>query len=237
MVEEQKRKTILVPFDASDPGDPSSELTELLTPHRIVVLGYYPVPDQASMEQVKDQYGDAANEATAEVVSRFAEAGSDVESVVVFTHNRSQTIDRIGTERDTDAVLTGGSLDDQLDRILVPLRGDGNLDRIVSFLERLLGESTATATLFNVPEDDARGEFLLRGARDRLIEDGIDPDRIDWEQKASGSPSDAILETTAEYDLTIVGETDPSLRERLLGDVTNKVIAESSSPVLVVQNE
>lgn len=237
MAERQTRTTILVPFDASDPGNPSPGLIELLTPHRIIVLGYYPVPDQASTKQVRDQYGDTANEATDEMAARFAKEGGEVESVVVFTHDRSQSIDRISAEKDVDAVLTEGLIGDQLDRILVPLRGDGNLDRIVSLLEQLLGESTATATLFNVPEDDTRGEFLLRGARDRLTEDGIDPDRIDWRQERSGSPSDAIVEATEEYDLTVVGETEPSLSERLLGDVTNEVITGSSGPVLVVRND
>ena len=240
MAERQPGTTILVPFDASDPGDPSSGLIELLTPHRIVVLGYYPVPDQASTKQVRDQYGETANEATDEMAARFAREGGDVESVVGEHHDRSQTIDRIAAENDVDAVLTAGLIGDQLDRILVPLRGDSNLERIVSFLERLLGESTATATLFNVPEDDeedSRGEFLLRGVRDRLIENGIEPDRIGWQQEQSSSASDAIIKTAEAYDLIVVGESEPSLRERLLGDVTNRVITGSSDPVLVVRKE
>ncbi|MES3517461.1 MAG: universal stress protein [Natronomonas sp.] len=231
--------TILVPFDASDPGEPSPALVDLLSPHRVVVLGYYPVPDQSSTDQLRDEFGDEANEAAAEIASRFADRGAGADSVVVFTHDRSKTIDRIAAEHGVDAVLTEGPIGEELEQIFVPLRGDGNLESIVSFLEALLTQSTATVTLFNVPEDDeedARGEFLLRGAQDRLLEAGVDPERVTWEQKRSGSPGAAIVEAAEAYDLIVTGETEPSLRERLLGDVTDRIITQSSHPVLVVRN-
>ncbi len=233
---------ILVPVDASDPGGPSEALVELLSPHRLVVLGYYPVPDQTATDQARSQFGDEATEATEVIADRFAGQGSGADSVVVFTHDRSSTIDSIAAEYDVDAVLTAGHIGDTLDRILVPLRGDDNLDRILGFVGVLLRESDATATIFHVSESDeaaSRGELLVRGACDRLEErEGVGPDRVDWRQEAgSGSVTSTISEVAAEYDLLVVGETKPSLTERIVGEVTSRVIEQSSDPLLVVRDK
>lgn len=230
---------ILVPIDASDPVAPSQALVDLLHPHRLVVLGYYPVPDQTATNQARAEFGEEATDTIDAIADRFAERGPEAESVVMFTHDRSVTIDNVAAEYDVDAVLTAGRVGDSLDRILVPLRGEDNLGRILGFLGELLRESDATATMFNVAasEDDAsRGELLVRGACDRLEdEEGIDPRRIDWRQEINSSVSGAINEASAVHDLLVVGETKPSLPERILGSVTNEVIEQSSDPVLIVR--
>lgn len=232
--------TILVPVDASDPGIPPHALVDLLSPHHLVVLGYYSIPEQTAPGQARDQFGEEATEAVAAIADRFAERGAGAEDVVAFTHNRSTTIDNAAAEHGADAVLTPGRVGDRLDRVLVPLRGDDNLDRILAFVGVLLRESDATATLFNVADSDdeaSRGELLVRGARDRLTDDeGVDPERVDCQQVHGGSVPDAIVEAAAEYDLLVVGESEPSLTERILGDVTDEVVDRSSDPVLVVRN-
>ncbi|WP_324756267.1 universal stress protein [Haloarcula montana] len=232
--------TILVPIDASDTGEPSDALVKLLRPHQLVVLGYYPVPDQTATEQAREQFGEAATADIEAIADRFAEHGAGVESVVVFTHDRSQTIDNIAAEYDADAVLTPGIVGDTLDRILVPVRGDSNLARILGFVGGLLRGSDATATMYHVADaeaDASHGELLVRGAADRLTEDeGIEGHRVDWRNERAGSTADAIIEAAEEYDLLIVGESEPSLTERILGDVTDTVIDKSSDPLLIVRN-
>lgn len=231
---------ILVPIDASEAVEPSSALVELLHPHQLVVLGYYPVPDQTATDQAREQFGEAATDHTDAIAERFGGYGGGAESVVVFTHDRDQTIDNIADEYDVDAVLTPGAVGDTLDRILVPLRGDSNLERILGFVGVLLRESDATATVYHVAdseEDSSRGELLVRGACDQLVEDGsIDADRVDWRNERAESATDAIVDAATEHDLLIVGESEPSLTERILGDVTDSVIAESSDPLLIVRD-
>lgn len=233
--------TILVPVDASDAEEPPRALVELLRPHQLVVLGYYPVPDQTATDQARAQFGEEATDAVDAIADHFAAHGAGAESVVVFTHDRAQTIDNVAADYDVDAVLTPGHVPDTLDRILVPLRGDDNLDRILGFVGVLLRESDATATMFHVAdsEDDAsRGELLVRGACDRVAEDeGIDAARIDWRQERDSSTADAIVDAAADYDLLVVGESKPSLTERILGDVTSNVIDNSSDPLLIVRDK
>lgn len=230
---------ILIPVDATALGEPSPGIIDLFGTHSLVILGIYEVPDQSATDQVRAQFGEEITADIKTLAARFTDRGATVESTVVFTHDRRKSIERVAAEEDVDAVLAAGPLDTELERVLVPLRGDDNLERIVAFLGTLMRESDASVTLFNVADSDeeaSRAEFILRGARDRLVEDGIESERIEWTQERDFSPSEGILQAAEAYDLLVVGETEPSLRERLLGDVTNRIVAESPRPVLVVRN-
>jgi nucleotide-binding universal stress UspA family protein len=75
------------------------------------------------------------------------------------------------------------------------------------------------------------------GVCDRLKErKGITPAPIDWRQERDSSAANAVSETAADYDLLVAGESEPSLTERVLGDVTNRVADRLSDPLLVVRN-
>jgi nucleotide-binding universal stress UspA family protein len=231
--------TVLIPIDAAETEDLPTALVGTLAPLQIVVLGYYPVPSQAAPEQVRSNRGDEATAAVEDAVSQFADRGAEVESVVVFTHNKDETVDRIAAEYDVDAVLTPGDYAEELTRVLVPMRGDEDLDRIISFIIDLMRQSDITVTLYNLAESDeeaSRGELLLRGARDQLAENGVDPERVEWQVDRGDSPADAIVATAQEHDVLIVGESQPSLRERILGRTTGRVIGRVDQPVLAVRD-
>lgn len=231
--------TILVPIDVSEPSASPLDLSivELLHPLRIVLLGYYPVPDQAAPEQLRDQYEQEATERIERTADAFAARGGDVEAVVVFTRDRATTVDRLAAEYDCDVVLSPGEFE-EVERVFVPLRGDPNLERIVSFVGELLEESDATVTLYHAvtPDEDATvSEFILRGAADRLTEYGVDRERISWEQSETESPASEIISIAQNHDVVVIGESEPSLRERILGDVPTRIIDRTGRPVLVVR--
>ncbi|WP_338728836.1 universal stress protein [Haladaptatus sp. DJG-WS-42] len=226
--------TILVPVDISESELPPLQILDLLKPIEVVLLGYFPVPDQAEPALIKDEY-------EAEAVTRLnaiADGRRDLTDVLVFTHDREATIDRIAHQHGCDAVLAGGDTA-VINRILVPLRGDVNLTRIISVVANLVRASDATVTLFHsVTEDTNRshGEFLLRGAVERLTEYGIDESRIEWRLGEGGSPQDEIIALCSEYDIVILGETEPSLRERIIGDVLSRIIDSIEIPALIVRD-
>ncbi len=228
--------TILVPVDVSTPEAPSSDQLALFHPLRVVVLGYYPVPDQASPEQLKEEYESEAI-AQVEAVTEQLVGGGEVEGVVVFTRDREATVDRLVAEYDCDVVFSPGDADG-VRKVLVPLKGDPNLERIVLFVADLLRENDATVTLYHAvtPDEDAsQSEFILRGAADRLAEEGVERARIDWEQSATSSPANEIVALAEEHDLVVIGESAPSLQERILGDVPTRILDRTGQPVLVVR--
>lgn len=230
--------TILVPVDVSTMEPPDQVVLELLRPVNIVVLGYYPVPKQTAPAHLKEDHEAEAAERLENIVSKFARADHDVEDVLVFTKDRRGTLDRIADQYDCDAVFVPGETD-TVEQILVPLRGDVNLERIISLVGDLVRASDAAVTLFHsVPEgtDSSQGEFILRGAADRLSEEGVDRDRIDWKLSEGGSPKREIIDLVANYNLVVLGETEPSLRDRILGAVLTPILDEIEKPAIIVRD-
>ena len=225
--------TILVPVDVSQSEPPDLAILDLLRPFEVILLGYFPVPDQAEPALIKHEY--EAKAATR--LESIADGRTDVTDVLVFTHDREATVDRVADQYDCDAILTAGDTV-QIDRILVPIRGEANIERIVSVVAELLRGSHATATFFHTTDGDvdpSQGAFLLRGTVERVAEFGIDEERVDWELVEDGDPYRDIVGRAGEYDLVVLGETEPSLRERIIGDVLSRIIDEIAIPALIVR--
>jgi nucleotide-binding universal stress UspA family protein len=225
---------ILIPVDVSEADLPPLGVLDHLGAVEVVLLGYFLVPDQAEPALIRDQYRSDAADRLGAVA---AEHGGPTE-VLVFTHDREATIDRIADEYDCEAVLTAGRATG-VDRVLVPLRGDVNLDRVLAVVADLLLAGEESATLFHSVAEDAdpsQGELLLAGAVDRLVEYGVDRDRVDWRLSEGGDPATDIVELGGEYDLVVLGETEPSLRDRIIGDVLSAVVDALDVPALIVRD-
>lgn len=231
---------LLVPVDVSVDDAPGGRLADVLPGVDIVLLGYFPVPDQSLPAQIKLTRGDEA----AAQLEKVAEgmAGVDgvgiVETELVFTHDRQDPIDRIADDRGCDAVLAPGSGGaNGIERILVPLRDDRNLDRIVAFAGSVARDSEASITLFHAATDDGTdGEKLLAAAADRLVADGLERSQIDREIGDGDGGNAGIAELGVEFDLIVLGETEPSLRERIFGSIPTKIANRTDNPVVVVRD-
>lgn len=226
--------SILIPVDISEPEPPHLDVLEVLRPFEVVLLGYFPVPDQSEPAWLKDEF-------EAEAAARLdgiAAGHGEIEEVLVFTHDREATIDRVADDHGCEAILTAGDTD-HLDDILVALRGDANVPRIVSVVANLLRGSDASVTILHAaPEgaDPSAGETLLEETVEQLLEAAIDEDRIDWELVTEADPKAAILARQSEYDLVVLGETEPSLRERIIGAFLSGLIDELDPPALIIRD-
>jgi nucleotide-binding universal stress UspA family protein len=231
--------TILVPIDASAPEEPALELVEVLRPLRIVVLGYYPVPDQASPNQIREAYEREATDALERSVRQFVDAGADIDSVLVFTRDRVQSTDRVANEYDCDAVLVPGRVD-RLDRVLVSLKDEQNMFRVLEVVGLLMEAGAPEVTLYHaesIEKGSAKSELYLRGATDWLVERGLDRERIAWREPTAETQQSELLDLAEEHDFVVMGESEPGVRERVLGDVPNRVHDRTEKPVLIIRKE
>jgi len=231
--------TLLIPIDASAPEEPPRALVDLLEPLQIVVLGYYPVPDQAAPQQVQEAHEADAKAAMKPIVHRFAEQGADVESVLVFTRDHVASIDRVANEHDCDAVLVPGSVGD-LRSVLVSLKDEQNMFRVLEVVGLLLNETDPDVTLFHsesIEKGSAMSELLLRGATDWLTERGLSRERITWREPTAETQRSDLLEEADQHDLVIMGEYEPSIRERVLGDLPDQIHSQTGRAVLLVRKE
>jgi len=230
---------LLVPIDASNPDELPLELVELLEPMAVVVLGYYPVPDQTAPEQLQDKYEADAKAAMEPAVRTFTERGGDVESVLVFTRDVVQTTDRVANEFDCDAVLVPGHVKN-LDHVLVSLKDEQNMFRVLAVVGLVMEAGTPEVTLFHaesIEKGSAKSELYLRGATDWLTERGLDRERITWVEPTAETQESDLLDLAEEHDFVVTGEYEPGIRERVLGEMPNRINDRTGRPVLVVRKE
>jgi nucleotide-binding universal stress UspA family protein len=234
---------ILVPFELPDADPVPAVLVEDLAPMDVVVLGHYGLPEQTPMDAARAQFEDEAQAELDELARPFREAGSTVTTRLVFGKDRAKTVDRITLEEDCDAELDPAPTEG-IERILVPLVDARNLDRLEDFVAALCEEQTTEITLFHVAErgfadeeseDPGAVEEMLRSARDRLIEDGFDPDLVDVAVVEDEGHDEAILAKAKAYDAVVMGEADPNVRERIFGTLPDRIARRTGDPVIVVR--
>lgn len=234
--------TILVSVDVSTGSRPVQSIINLCRSVDVVLIGYYGSQDEDQDEvthgRLREERKSEVASSVEEIAGAFEKNGIDVDETLVFAHYRQDSIDYAAKKHGCDAVLTLERAE-RIERILAPIRGDTNLERIIGLLRDMMQESDTSVTFFHsVMEnsDPARGEFLVRGAIDRLVQEGISRDRVDWELSDSGSPRDEIVRLGQNYDLLTLGETKPSLKDRILGSVPARIVDEVDTPAFVVRN-
>ncbi len=232
--------SILVDVELPDPVSLSPTLVDFLASVRIVLVGWYAVPEQTSPEQARDQFGEKATAALDSVARSFEEAGAEVTKRVVFTGNRLDSISRISTEEDCDAVLIPAETE-QLRRILVPLRGLPNARRMASLVADLVQADTSAITLLHVVDGDRDAslsrEHVLEPAAELMREHGVKADILRLETVQADDPGERIVEWAADADIVVLGESEPSVREILFGTVQQQIVEGVDVPGILVRHE
>lgn len=225
---------VLVPVRLPDPEALSPLLVNLLASLDVVVLGVYPVPKHTAVEQARNEFESAAREALEATAAAFEQQEGTVQTRLVFTADARDAISRIATEERTDAVLIPGPAE-AMQRLLLPVRDTRNARRIARFAAALLDCSQAELTLLHVKEEDDE-ENVLDPIKALIAEHAeAEGERLHLDVAEADDPMAYIVETARGYDLVVVGETEPSIAERVLGDLPGRVARKVGVPVLVVQ--
>ncbi len=231
--------SILVDVELPEPESLAPALIDALSPLRVVLLGWFSVPEQTSPAQARDQFGAEAEDTLGAAARRFEEAGAEVTTRLVFTGDELDTISRVSVEESCDALLILGPVE-QLRRVLVPLRGIQNVREIAPFVADLCQDGTARVTLLHILEGDettaASREDVLEPAAERMRSAGIEAGLLELNSVAADSPADTIVEWAGEHDLVVLGETQPSVREVLFGTMPEQIVEAVNVPIIVVRH-
>jgi nucleotide-binding universal stress UspA family protein len=232
--------SILVDIELPDPEPLPAELVRALSSLRVVLLGWFSVPEQTSPAQARGQFGEEAEATLDAVAQRFEEGGAEVTTRLVFTGNKFDTLTRISTEEDCDAVLIPGAVE-ELRRVLVPLRGIQNVREIAPFVADLCQDGRAEVTLLHILEGEetvaSSREDVLEPAAEMMRDHGIKAGLLELDSVAADDPADTIVDWAEEHDLAVLGETEPSVREILFGTVPERIVTSINIPVIVVRHE
>ncbi len=224
---------ILLSFELPDATPLSSALARDLAGMEIVALGHYGLPEQTPPEAGRSQFSDEANRELTELIAPLSE--STVETRIVFGRAREKTIDRVAVDENCDVVFVPGETE-TIDSVFVPLRGGQNVTSVVSFAAELATASDATVTVFHDTEESDRrpGEALIEDAVEQLTASGIARERIDTQLADVDEVSSDIVERARDFDAIVLGESDPSFTERLLGARSTTITFDTERPAFVV---
>lgn len=228
---------ILIPFELPDGVAISGTLAEDIAEMEIVALGHFALPEQTPPEAGRDQFEAAAAEELTALIEALTDRGAEVTTRLVFGRARDRTIDRVAVEEDCDVVFVPGAGDPTaIDRVFVPVRGEDNFDAVLSFAAELALDCDAAVLLFHEAEaaDRRPGEELLADATERLVAAGVDPDRIDRQLDEADDVVGDIAERAGAFDAVVLGESEPSLRERLFGGRTAAITLDTDRPAFVI---
>jgi nucleotide-binding universal stress UspA family protein len=233
-----ERGTLLVDIELPDPAPIPPRLAALMGSLKVILVGWYAVPEQTSPAQARDQLEGELQVMLDAVAKTLRSAGAEVETHLVFTGNEFATIERISAETDCDAVLIPKPAT-ALERVLVPVRGLQNASRIAHFVADLVQDGTTDVTLLHVlkeSEEDGDSPNNVLTETARLAADaGIDAGLIRLRTEHAGDPAEAIIDAAKDHDTMVIGETEPSVRGAIFGSVGEQVARDATVPVMVVR--
>ncbi|WP_137286934.1 universal stress protein [Halorussus salinisoli] len=231
------RPKVLVPLAVLDGESLAPALVEALSGVSVELVGYHDLPEQTPPGQARMQFEERMEGELADLVTAFEEAGGTVETRIVFTHEPEQTFERVAIEESCDAVLLNNPAT-AVEDVLIPLRGEVNVERIAALVASVLEATDATATLYHVAEsedDRGAGRELIDAAVESLVADGVSRERLTEETVVSETPVKTLVAAASETDLVVMGESKPSIQERVFGEVSEQVSTQSVTPALVVR--
>ncbi|MFB6254255.1 MAG: universal stress protein [Halobacteriaceae archaeon] len=232
----RKPPKILIPIAVLEGQTIPEPLVEFIAPANIVVLGYHVLPEQTPTDQASMQYEDRAQAAVEDIAQSFEAVEQTVETRVAFTHDGEKTIERVADEVDATALLLPNPTGPITD-ILVPIRGEINVDRLVDLVQVLLTNNEYTVTLWGIDTVDQESiQETVNQADQKLREYDIESNLLSVEITDEDAPINAIVERSSEFDIIIMGEGERSLLTRIIGEDIDRVAEGSVSPVIVVRN-
>lgn len=239
MTEPRSRQTtLLIDVELSDPDPIPTWLLDQLGVLRVILVGWFALPEQTDPTLARDQLSDEAQESLDQLAAEIREAGGEVQTHLVFTPNELDTIERISHEEDCDALLLARPLD-VLEDLLVPLRGLQNADRLARFVTDLVRNSSAEVTLLHVLEGEegpgGAQRDVLEPMAEKVLSYGLPEGRLHRQVISAENQAEAIIETAQEYDAVVIGETSPSIREIIFGSIPEQIAQEASVPVMLVR--
>lgn len=230
------KSRVLVTLELPDPDPVPPLLVDLLGSVRVLLLGWYEVPEQTSPEHARGQVEDTGEDELEAAAEQLRRAGAEVDTRLVFTPDVLKTVQRLGAEEECQAALISVPLG-SLERILVVHREEVPPATVAPFITDLTEERTEKVTLLHISVGDADdGRYWSRRILDRLEEDGADTARIESRVETAEEPDEAVLAVCrdGDYDVVVVPEAG-ELEEGLFGSFSERVAREAEIPVLVLR--
>lgn len=233
--------SIIIPVDLSRDGWRNLEPVELLSSTDVVLLGLYPIKDQVSLSQAREQLGEKAEKRLRTLCQRFENVGVEPDCELVFSEDFSDAIDRVAVEKGCNGILTWNQKM-VFDRIGVLVKCEHGIDHVINATAWLMIDQDQEMDLVHFLETGVDDETYqerktsLESSLDYLCDRGIDRDRLNLRMEIVEDPQDAMVKAADEYDALIMGETEQTVASVIFGRQHELIQQASQGPVLIVRN-
>ena len=234
--ESELEHRVLIPIEVLEGEGIPDAIAAAFDSISVVLLGYHELPDQTAPEQARTQFGERATAKLDELAAAFEEAGGTWTTRLVFTRDALKTFERIAAELECDGVVLLNPVR-EIDRVLVPLRGDVHVSNIAELVAAAFADDVEVTLLHVTSEESGvdAGRAVLEEAVETLVENGVDSDRLLESVVVDDDPLGTIAQIADDHDFVVVGESRPSIRDRLFGDPSERIATRTVSPVLIVR--
>lgn len=229
------RPRVLLPVRVLEGEGVSPGLIALLADAEVVLLGYHVIPEQTAPSQARLSFEDRAVGKLDEIETALTDAGARVERTLVFTHDAEQTVERVATDEGCVAVAYLNPVT-ACERVLVVLHGDVDAARLGTLTAGLVAGRGIHVGVVEVVGHEALPNRTGRIV-DALEVGGVDRTLIHESVMRTDAPVRDLTMLADDFDATVLGEREPTLRELLFGEFDERVIAESLGPVVVVRRQ
>lgn len=229
-------RPVLVPVRVLEGESVPAALVEALTHVPVVVLGYHVVPDQTAPGQARMQFEARAQGELDDLRDAFVAAGGEAETRLVFTHDATQTVERVAVESGAGSVLLVNPAT-AVEDVLVAVAATISLDRIADVVATLVADSPLSITVAHAatPDADDGATELVATFASKLVDRGVDAGAVTTLVEETDAPIREVADLASGFDLVVVGESEPELLDRVFGDNTERIAAESLTPTLIVR--
>jgi Kef-type K+ transport system membrane component KefB len=150
------------------------------------------------------------------------------------------TVHRVMTASDSDvAVFVDRGLQTEIRSVLVPYLGGKHDLLALDLAGRIARNSQAALTVLHVvPPQRAATDTVLhaRSIVDRTFADPTQPTPVHFEVIEDGSPVDAVIRNSAQYDLLVIGvEEQWGMQSQLFGFRPERIARETGTSLLIVR--
>lgn len=222
-------EVVLVPIEILEGETLDEDLATLLSTLDVVILGYHKAPEQTPPSQMRQQFEERAETALDSVALEIEDQNGSVTQRLVFTHDVEQSIERIAAEVGATAIVHPNPQAPP-ESLLLVLGLETDAARVATFTAKLRGERDFSITLLAGPETTSADSAV-----EALEANGVPPDAIAVRSVEAQPFIDAIIDTAIDHDVTIMGTARPDWRSLLLGDMEERIAAESLGPVIEVR--
>lgn len=222
---------VVLPVEVLKGETVSPGVIESLSNAEVVLLGYHVVPEQTPPGQARMSFEERATEALDEMVEAFEDAGVPVDDILVFTHDRDDSVTRVADEHGCDAIVYGQPSQNAQDILIPVLSADAPLGRLADTVAALVDgrDVSVDVVAYGAEADDTPAEALV----DALTKRSLSERSVAYGSRATDTPVVAAGEEASKYDLVVM-RNDFSLVDFVMGDKPRRIAEASLTPVVGV---